>query len=219
VTVRVVLADDQALVRVGLRTILENEPDIEVIGEAADGVAAYELTRTHRPDVVLMDVRMPVVDGIEGTRRIVASGLPSRVLVLTTFDLDSYVYGALKAGASGFVLKDMPRTDLLQAVRAVAAGEMPLAPAVLRRLVDKFLDEPTGRRSPDGDPRLARLTDRETDVLRLVAGGLSNAEIADRLVVSPATVKTHVASLLHKLEVRDRLQAAMLALEAGLLDR
>ena len=218
-TVRVLVADDQALVRVGLRTILENEPDIEVVGEAADGVAAYELTRTHRPDVVLMDVRMPVVDGIEGTRRIVASGVASRVLVLTTFDLDSYVYGALKAGASGFVLKDMPRPELLHAVRAVAAGEMPLAPAVLRRLVGRFLDEPAGRRTPEDDPRLARLTERETDVLRLVAGGLSNAEIADRLVVSPTTVKTHVASLLHKLEVRDRLHAAMLALEAGLLDR
>jgi DNA-binding NarL/FixJ family response regulator len=218
-TIRVLVADDQALVRVGLRTILENEPDIEVVGEAADGLAAYELARTHRPDVVLMDVRMPTLDGIAGTRRIVTAGVPSRVLVLTTFDLDSYVYEALKAGASGFVLKDMPRDELLHAVRAAAAGEMPLAPAVLRRLVARFLDQPGGASSPREDPRVARLTERETEVLRLVAGGLSNAEIADELVVSPATVKTHVASLLHKLEVRDRLQAAMIAIEAGLVDR
>jgi DNA-binding NarL/FixJ family response regulator len=217
-TIRVLVADDQALVRVGLRTILENEPDIEVVGEAADGMAAYELARTYRPDIVLMDVRMPVLDGIAGTRRIVEAGLPSRVLVLTTFDLDSYVYEALRAGASGFVLKDMPREDLLHAVRAAAVGDTPLAPAVLRRLITRFLEEPA-RGSPQGDSRLARLTERETEVLRLVAGGMSNAEIADELVVSPATVKTHVASLLHKLEVRDRLRAAMIAIQAGLVDR
>jgi DNA-binding NarL/FixJ family response regulator len=216
-TLRVVVADDQALVRTGLRTILENEPDIEVVGEAADGLAAYELTRTYRPDVVLMDVRMPLLDGIAGTRRIVESGVASRVLVLTTFDLDSYVYEALRAGASGFVLKDMPREDVVQAVRTVAAGETPLAPAVVRRLVDRFLHDPL---PPDrADPRLARLTERETEVLRLVAAGMSNAEIADRLVVSAATIKTHVGSLLHKLEVRDRLQAAMIALQTGLVDR
>jgi DNA-binding NarL/FixJ family response regulator len=217
-TVRVVVADDQPLVRAGLRTILENEPDIDVVGEGSDGLSAYELARTHRPDVVLMDVRMPLLDGIAGTRRIVESGVPTRVLVLTTFDLDSYVYEALRAGASGFVLKDMPREDLIRAVRTVAAGETPLAPAVVRRLLSRFLDDPApgaGR----SDPRLARLTDRETQVLRLVAGGMSNAEIADRLVVSPATVKTHVGSLLHKLEVRDRLQAAMIALQTGLVDR
>ena len=217
-TVRVVVADDQALVRAGLRTILENEPDIEVVGEGSDGLSAYELARTYRPDVVLMDVRMPVLDGIASTRRIVESGVPTRVLVLTTFDLDSFVYEALRAGASGFVLKDMPREELVRAVRTVAAGETPLAPAVVRRLISRFVDEPApgaGR----SDPRLARLTDRETEVLRLVAGGMSNAEIADRLVVSPATVKTHVGSLLHKLEVRDRLQAAMIALQTGLVDR
>jgi len=217
-TVRVVVADDQPLVRTGLRTILENEPDIAVVGEAADGLSAYELTRTHRPDVVLMDVRMPGLDGIAGTRRIVESGVPTRVLVLTTFDLDSYVYEALTAGASGFVLKDMPRDDLVHAVRTVAAGDTPLAPAVVRRLVTWFLDEPGRHRPRPGDPRLTRLTERETQVLRLVADGMSNAEIADRLVVSPATIKTHVGSLLHKLEVRDRLQATIIALQADLAD-
>ena len=218
-SLRVVVADDQSLVRVGLRTILENEQDITVVGEAADGLSAYELARTHRPDVVLMDVRMPVMDGIAGTRRIVAAGVPSRVLVLTTFDLDSYVYEALRAGASGFVLKDMPREQLVGAVRAVAAGESPLAPAVLRRLITRFLDEPAPRSPPADDPRLAQLSARETEVLRLVARGLSNAEIADALTVSPATVKTHVASLLHKLGVRARIQAAVIAFETGLVSR
>lgn len=212
----VLVADDQALVRAGLRTILENEPDIVVVDEAGDGAHAYELARRHRPDVVLMDVRMPVLDGIAATRRIIDSGVPSRVLVLTTFDLDSYVYEALKAGASGFVLKDMPRDQLLHAVRVVAAGESLLAPAVTRRLIGRFLDQPVPGATPDRDPRLRRLSERESEVLRLVARGMSNAEIATELVVSPTTVKTHVASILHKLGVRDRVQAVVIAFEAGL---
>jgi DNA-binding NarL/FixJ family response regulator len=215
----VVVADDQSLVRVGLRTILENEPDITVVGEAQDGVAAYELVRRHRPDVVLMDVRMPVLDGITGTRRIVESGSPTHVLVLTTFDLDSYVYEALKAGASGFVLKDMPRDQLVHAVRMAASGESPMAPAVTRRLVSRFLDQPREGGAPVRDARLDRLSERETEVLRLVSRGLSNAEIAQELVLSPATVKTHVASILHKLEVRARIQAVVLAFETGLVGR
>ncbi|MEA2623853.1 MAG: hypothetical protein QOH61_2763 [Chloroflexota bacterium] len=213
----VVVADDQTLVRVGLRTILENEPDITVVGEAEDGAAAYELVRRLRPDVVLMDVRMPVLNGIDGTRRIVQSGVPTHVLVLTTFDLDSYVYDALKAGASGFVLKDMPRDQLVHAVRMAAAGESPLAPAVMRRLVSRFLDQPRQGSVPAHDRRLGRLSERETEVLRLLSRGLSNAEIAQELLVSPATVKTHVASILHKLEVRARVQAVVLAFEAGLV--
>lgn len=216
----VLLADDQHLVRAGLRTILENEPDISVVDEAADGVAAYELARRHRPDVVLMDVRMPVLDGIAATRRIVDSGVPSRVLVLTTFDLDSYVYEALRAGASGFALKDMPRDQLLNAVRVVAAGESLLAPAVTRRLIGRFLDQAVDPGSPHArDPRLGLLSDRETEVLKLLARGLSNAEIAEELVVSPTTVKSHVANVLHKLDVRDRVQAVVIAFESGLVPR
>lgn len=215
----VLVADDQHLVRAGLRTILENEADISVVDEAADGVAAYELARRHRPDVILMDVRMPVLDGIAATRRIVDSGVPSRVLVLTTFDLDSYVYEALRAGASGFALKDMPRDQLLNAVRVVAAGESLLAPAVTRRLITRFLDQPAADSQRVRDPRLSRLSDRETEVLRLLARGLSNVEIAEELVVSPTTVKTHVANLLHKLDVRDRVQAVVIAFESGLVGR
>lgn len=215
----VLVADDQHLVRAGLRTILENEADISVVDEAADGVAAYELARRHRPDVILMDVRMPVLDGIAATRRIVDSGVPSRVLVLTTFDLDSYVYEALRAGASGFALKDMPRDQLLNAVRVVAAGESLLAPAVTRRLITRFLDQPAPDSQRVRDPRLSRLSDRETEVLRLLARGLSNVEIAEELVVSPTTAKTHVANLLHKLDVRDRVQAVVIAFESGLVGR
>jgi DNA-binding NarL/FixJ family response regulator len=215
----VLVADDQALVRAGLRTILDNEPDIEVVDEATDGLNAYELALRHKPDLVLMDVRMPVLDGIAATRRIVESGVPSRVLVLTTFDLDSYVYEALKAGASGFVLKDMPREELIHAVRVVAGGESLLAPAVTRRLIARFLDQPAPGTTPAPDPRLSRLSSREREVLRLAARGMSNAEIAHELVVSPTTVKTHMASLLHKLGVRDRVQAVVIAFETGLVDR
>jgi DNA-binding NarL/FixJ family response regulator len=219
VSLRVLVADDQALVRAGLRAILDNEPDITVVDEAADGVDAFEKTRRLQPDLVLMDVRMPVLDGIEATRRIVKSGSSARVLVLTTFDLDSYVYAALQAGASGFVLKDMPRQELIAAVRTVAAGESLLAPAITRRLIHRFLSETPSGRQTEPDPRLARLSVREREVLQLVARGLSNAEIAEQLVVSQTTVKTHVASLLHKLEVRDRVQAVVLAFEAGVVGR
>jgi DNA-binding NarL/FixJ family response regulator len=218
-SVTVLVADDQALVRAGLRTILDNEPDIVVVDEASDGLNACELALRHKPDLVLMDVRMPVLDGIVATRRIVESGVPSRVLVLTTFDLDSYVYEALKAGASGFVLKDMPRDELLHAVRVVAGGESLLAPAVTRRLIERFLHKPAPDAKPARDPRLSRLSRREREVLRLVARGMSNAEIARELVVSPTTVKTHMASLLHKLGVRDRVQAVVIAFETGLVDR
>jgi DNA-binding NarL/FixJ family response regulator len=214
--ITVLVADDQPLVRVGLRTILDNEPDLSVVAEAGDGVEAFELTRRHRPHVVLMDVRMPVIDGITATRNIVASGVDSRVLVLTTFDLDSYVYEALKAGASGFVLKDMPRDQLIHAVRVVAGGETLLAPAVTRRLISRYLEHPEVGEHLVVDPRIKRLSDREAEVLRLVAQGMSNAEIADELVVSQTTVKTHVASVLRKLEVRDRVQAVVLAFQSGL---
>jgi DNA-binding NarL/FixJ family response regulator len=215
--ITLLVADDQPLVRVGLRTILDNEPDLTVVAEAGDGVEACELTRRHRPDVVLMDVRMPLIDGITATQSIVASGVASRVLVLTTFDLDSYVYQALKAGASGFVLKDMPRDQLIHAVRVVAGGETLLAPSVTRRLIGRYLEQPGVGEHVVVDPRVKRLSERETEVLRLVAQGLSNAEIAGELVVSQTTVKTHVASVLRKLEVRVRVQAVVLAFQCGLV--
>ena len=211
----VLLADDQELVRSGFRLILELA-DFAVVGEASDGREALELARTTQPDVVLMDVRMPGMDGIEATRRIAQAGLPSRVLMLTTFDLDEYVYEALRAGASGFLLKDAGRERLIEAVRTVAAGESLFAPSVLQRLVAHFVARPpSGAARPAGP--LADLSDRETEVLKLVGRGLSNAEIADELVLSPLTAKTHVARLFAKLDARDRAQLVVVAYETGLV--
>jgi DNA-binding NarL/FixJ family response regulator len=220
VTIRVLLVDDQPLLRTGFRLILEGEADIAVVGEAGDGAQAVELTRTLLPDVVLMDIRMPGVDGIEATRRIVreqAAKHDPRVLILTTFDLDEYVVEAVRAGASGFLLKDAPPEDLVTAIRIVAAGDAIVAPSVTRRLLDRFATRlPSVRES--APPRgLAMLTERELEVLRHVARGLSNAEIAAQLVVSETTIKTHVGNLLAKLGLRDRVQAVVFAYETGLI--
>ncbi len=211
--IRVLLADDQALVRAGFRMILKAEPAIEVVGEAGDGSEAVALAREVAPDVVLMDVRMPVMDGIEATRRIVDDEESPRVLVLTTFDLDEYVFEALRAGASGFLLKDAPEEQLVAGIRIVADGGSLFAPAVTRRLIERF----SGTRRREPPPGLAELTSRELEVLRLVARGLSNAEIAAHLVVSEHTVKTHVAHILRKLDLRDRVQAVVLAYECGIV--
>jgi DNA-binding NarL/FixJ family response regulator len=212
--VRVVLADDQRLVRHGLRMILRAEPDIDVVGEAGDGQEAIDETRRLRPDVVLMDVRMPRVNGIEATRRIVTGPDPHpHVLVLTTFDLDEYVYDALRAGASGFLLKDAPEDHLVSAIRVVAEGGSLLDPAVTRRLIEQFVMR--GPRTPPAG--LEELTAREAEVLVQLARGLSNTEIAAELVVSDATVKTHVAHILSKLDLRDRTQAVVYAYESGLV--
>jgi DNA-binding NarL/FixJ family response regulator len=212
-TIRVLLADDQTLVRSGFRMILRAEPDIEVVGEAADGAETIALARELDPDVVLMDVLMPNVDGIEATRRIMDSSEHApRVLVLTTFDLDEYVYEALRAGASGFLLKDAPEDQLVSGIRIVAGGASLFAPAVTRRLIERF----AGAAPPAPPKALGELTPREHEVLRLVARGLSNAEIAAELVVSEHTAKTHVAHILDKLELRDRVQAVVLAYESGI---
>lgn len=213
--IRVVLADDQALVRGGFRMILEARADLEVVGEAGDGLEAAILVERLRPDVVLMDVRMPGVDGLEATRRIVASGSPARVIVLTTYDVDESVFAALRAGASAFLLKDVRPAELVEAIRVVARGDALLAPSVTRRLLDRFV---TVLPDPDGPPPgLGSLTGREVEVLRLVALALSNAEIAERLVLTEATVKTHVSSVLRKLGLRDRVQAVVLAYDVGLV--
>jgi DNA-binding NarL/FixJ family response regulator len=216
VSIRVLLADDQALVRTGFRMVLEGEPDIEVVGEAANGRQAVHSAGRLRPDVILMDIRMPELDGIAATREIAGRDAErsGRVLILTTFDLDEYVYDALGAGASGFLLKDAPPEQLAQAIRVVADGEALLAPSVTRRLVEEFAR--TGRAASQPPPGLDELTTRELEVWGLVARGLSNAEIAESLIVSEATVKTHVARLLGKLGMRDRVQAVVLAYESGI---
>jgi DNA-binding NarL/FixJ family response regulator len=215
-TVRVLLCDDQALVRSGFRMILDQRAGIEVVGEAEDGVRAIELAKRRSPDVILMDVRMPNLDGVEATRRLVAAGTPARIVILTTFDLDEYVYDAIQAGASAFLLKDASPAQLVDAIEVVARGEALLAPAVTRRLMDRFAEAlPGAAREPP--PTLATLTERELEVLRLLAGGLSNAELAERLYLSETTVKSHVSSVLRKLDLRDRVQAVVFAYEAGLV--
>lgn len=219
-TIRVLIADDQAMVRAGFAALLAAQSDIDVVGEAPDGQRAVELSRGCHPDVVLMDVRMPEMDGLEAARRLLdpprgVTHLP-RVLMLTTFDIDDYVYEALRAGASGFLLKDAPPADLIAAVRVVAAGDALLAPSVTRRLIARFAEQRPA--SPKGPARrLAGLTPRETEVLRLVARGLSNQEIADTLVVAEQTVKTHLGRVLAKLQLRDRAQAVVFAYESGLV--
>jgi DNA-binding NarL/FixJ family response regulator len=212
-TTRVLLADDQELVRAGFRMILETQADIEVVGDAGDGVEAIAATRRLQPDVVLMDIRMPNLDGLQATKQLMAAGSASRVVILTTFDLDEYVYQALTAGASGFLLKNAPPEQLIGAVRVVAAGDALLAPSITRRVIQQFARLPP----PGGTDALAGLTERERQVLQLVARGLSNAEIAAELFVSDATVKSHVAHLLAKLRLRDRVQAVVLAYESGLV--
>ena len=224
-TLRVVVADDQALVRVGFRGIIDATPGFTVVGEAGTGAEAVTAARQARPDVVLMDIRMPVMDGIEATRQITRSAQMQdvRVLILTTFDLDEYVYAALRAGASGFLLKDTMPVDLLNAIRVIAAGDALLAPSVTRRLLGEFARRPNGAggagsagpQAPSARPELRDLTERELEVLTLVAQGLSNSEIAGQLCISPATAKTHVAHLLTKLGCRDRVQLVILAYRAG----
>ena len=214
-SIRVLVVDDQALVRAGFVKLLEPEPDLRVVGEAGDGSAAVEAAARTRPDVILMDIRMPRLDGIEATRRIRAARVAPRVLVLTTYDLDEYVFDALKAGASGFLLKDAPADQLLAGIRVVAAGDALLAPQVTKRLIEEFARRPTP--PPDGPAELAALTAREREILILIARGLTNSEIAGDLVLGESTVKTHVGNILSKLRLRDRVQAVVLAYETGLI--
>ena len=210
---RILIADDEALVRSGLRMILEAQSDLEVVGEAGDGAQAIGLAKELAPDVILMDIRMPGVDGLEATTRLLADGGSYRVLMLTTFDLDEYVYEAMKAGASGFLLKTAPADDLVRAVRSAAAGDALLSPAITRRLIEEYVRRPPPGQDVPG--RFIDLTDRELEVLRFIAHGLSNTEIAERLFLSEATVKTHVNRIFAKLGVRDRVQAVVLAYESG----
>jgi DNA-binding NarL/FixJ family response regulator len=217
VTIGVVVVDDQALVRAGFRVLVDSEADLEVLGEASNGEEAIALVHSTRPDVILMDVRMPVMDGIEATARILDSTVTpkSRILILTTFDLDEYVYAALRAGASGFLLKDTPPADLLAAIRVVAAGDALLAPSVTRRLIAEFASR---RDVPEvASERFGALTERETEVLHLVAKGMSNQEVADALHMSPATAKTHVSRILMKLDARDRAQLVIISYETGFI--
>ncbi|HET9649131.1 MAG TPA: response regulator transcription factor [Microlunatus sp.] len=214
-TIRTVVVDDQAMVRAGLRMLLTEEPDIDVVAEASNGVDAIAQAGRHRPDVILMDIRMPELDGLEATRRILAADASTKVLILTTFSLDDYVYEALRAGASGFVLKDEPPEQLIAAVRTIAAGEALLSPSITRKVIAHF----TRRQRLPAPPALDTLTSRELDVFRLIAAGLSNAEIGRELFISDTTVKTHVTRLLQKLGLRDRAQAIVLAYQSGIFDR
>jgi len=213
-SIRVLVADDQSMVRSGFRLLLSREPDIEVVAEASNGREAVEKAGRFGPTIVLMDIRMPELDGLEATRRILAADPAARVLILTTFDLDEYVYEALRAGASGFVLKDDPAEQLLTAIRTVAGGEALLSPAITRRVIERFASIPQPRHQKE----LEELTERELDVLRLIARGLSNVEIGQELYISDTTVKTHITHILQKLDLRDRVQAVVLAYESGLFD-
>jgi DNA-binding NarL/FixJ family response regulator len=215
-SVRVVLVDDQALIRTGFKMILETEDDIEVVGEASDGEQAISMTRSVRPDVVLMDVQMPTMDGLEATGRIVRdANIPSRIVILTTFERDDYVFEALRAGASGFLLKNAPSEELVHAVRVVAAGDALLAPSVTRKVIEGFIRRPAQR---GNEVELRRLTERETEILQLLATGKSNSELAAHLFVGEGTIKTHVSSVLTKLGLRDRMQAVIFAYESGLIE-